>query len=130
MEEVINYVNQSPENSNPNVLRGILQNMGDGSGGNSNLFDVLFFIGSGGTNTCSADLSDILDAITAGKHIVAFMQTDITGFEGVDANAAFTFSDASSFEAHFFVPQHTNPIIYANFHVTYDSDGVSVSMWA
>ena len=104
---------------------------GGGGGGNSNLFDVLFFIGSGGTNTCSADLSDILDAITAGKHIVAFMQTDmVSSYEGMDVLAVFTFSDSTSFEAHFFVPQHTNPITYADFHVTYDSSGVSVSMWA
>lgn len=29
MEEIINYINSTPENSNPNVLRGLLQTMSD-----------------------------------------------------------------------------------------------------
>ena len=40
MEEIINSVTQSPENTNPNVLRSQLQNIGEGSGGSGGVYAV------------------------------------------------------------------------------------------
>lgn len=40
MEEIINNIMQSPENTNPNVLRSQLQNIGGGGSGGAKIFPI------------------------------------------------------------------------------------------
>ena len=42
MEEIINNIMQSPEDTNPNVLRSQLQNISSGSGGDARVYEVEF----------------------------------------------------------------------------------------
>ena len=66
MEEIINNVMQSPENTNPNVLRSQLQNIGEGSSSGGAMFTK-----SGNTWSCDKTVAELKAAYEAGKALIA-----------------------------------------------------------
>ena len=92
MEEIINSVMQSPENTNPNVLRGQLQKIGGGSGGG------VFVVGMDAeTAMLDKTAREIMDAMLQksvclyvdNEHGVAFYS--FAAFEH-EPNSAYVFS--------------------------------------
>ena len=67
MEEIINNIMQSPENTNPNILRSQLQNIGDGGGGAV----YATFTKSGDTWSCDKTAAELKAAYEAGKALIA-----------------------------------------------------------
>ena len=75
MDEIINYVNNSPENTNPNVLRGMLNNMDSSqqSSGGSSGGGIFFVTVTGGwdndefAGTSDKSVSEIISAWAAGN---------------------------------------------------------------
>ena len=66
MEEIINSVMQSPENTNPNVLRSQLQNIDGGSGdGNPNTQQTI--IGTAANPWGDVNYSDLAAALYSGN---------------------------------------------------------------
>ena len=72
MEEIINYVMKTPENTNGNILREKLQKM-SGSGGGE-LFEVIFSHEGedGETVVCNRTQQEIVQAHNDGKNVKAF----------------------------------------------------------
>ena len=78
MEEIINNIMQSPENTNPNVLRGQLQSVGSGSGGG------VFVVGgtvSGTTVTLDKTAGEIYTAMNS-KCVLIALENVAEGLDG------------------------------------------------
>ena len=100
MEEIINSVMQSPENTNPNVLRGQLQNIGGGSGGS-------FVVGgtvSGTTVTLDKTAGEIFAAMKK-QNVIVVLEQPVEGFD--ELILTFFMADAVS----------AGDTIYYTFHV-------------
>ena len=65
MDEVINYVMDTPGNTNPNVLRGMLE-----KSGSNDRFVVTYSTSDMTTWTCDKTFAQITEAMAAGKQIV------------------------------------------------------------
>ena len=65
MDEVINYVMDTPGNTNPNVLRGMLE-----KSGSNDRFVVTYSTSDMTTWTCDKTFAQITTALTTGKEIV------------------------------------------------------------
>ena len=77
MDEIINYTNNSPENTNPNVLRGLLGNMNisqNESEGGSDIFvvNMTFTFDESNNTVITSDktVDEIRAAASAGKTIM------------------------------------------------------------
>ena len=69
MEEIIDNIMQSPENTNPNVLRGQLQEMAPGG----DIFVVNFIYNEQTYKyACDRSYDEVLSAINSGKTVLAF----------------------------------------------------------
>lgn len=122
--DIINYVMQSPDNTNPNVLRGLLNNI------NSNIDIFVVTItetGSGRNATYSSDktFNEIAAAYNAGKYITADFKWILDGQEQSVHYKPF-FVGLSSAEAWFCTFTLNNTLIFHyfkinNFGVTYNT---------
>ena len=78
MEEIINSVMQSPENTNPNVLRSQLQSVGGSSSGSEPFIVEIEGIGTGQGLSTTAVFADAKAAFFAGRIILfSFLLDDI-----------------------------------------------------
>ena len=101
MEEIINNIMQSPENTNPNVLRSQLQNIGGGSGGS-------FVIGgtvSGTTVTLDKTAGEIFAAMKK-QNVIVVLEQPMEGMEEIILT--FFMADTSL----------VNDVLYYTFHVS------------
>ena len=74
MDEVINYVMETPGNTNPNVLRGMLNNS---SGSNDGIFRATFSgLTSDNTASCDKTSEEFIAAYEAGKLIKIYYMMD------------------------------------------------------
>ena len=110
MDEVINYVMETPGNTNPNVLRGMLQNS---SGGGNAAFYVTF---SGSTSestaACDKTFAEVKEAYDAGKVIITryvdpesspeqpFMISDKTWYHYEGSELAGITMESVTYESH------------------------------
>lgn len=69
MDDLIKYANKTPHNMNPNVIRGILNQLGSGNGGSDNDGGVLVVNYSFGGET-DKTFQEIYDAYTNGQKVV------------------------------------------------------------
>ena len=70
-EEIIEYVMETPENTNPNVLEGMLDELVNSSGGGSMPFYVTFSgDSSDSTAACDKTFAEVKEAYDAGKVII------------------------------------------------------------
>ena len=86
MDEIINYTNNSPENTNPNVLRGLLGNMNisqNESEGGSDIFvvNMTFTFDESNNTVITSDktVDEIRAAASAGKTVMGkciFFETE------------------------------------------------------
>ena len=73
MEEIINYLNKTPENTNPNVLRDMVSS-GSSSGSNSgNLFLVTMDADSGESDKT---FQETYDAFIGGENVIIYWPLD------------------------------------------------------
>lgn len=75
-EEILNYVMNTPENTNRMVLNDMLDKLVNSSGSGSDIFDVLFTLGTDeetgdGMVTCDQTFEEVAAAINAGKSLRA-----------------------------------------------------------
>ena len=77
MDEVINYVMETPGNTNPNVLRSMLNNS---SGSSDGIFKATFSgLTSNDNASCDKTFEEFLAAYEAGKLIKIYYQDDESG---------------------------------------------------
>lgn len=92
MEEIINSVMQSPENTNPNVLRSQLQGISGGSGGGVMVVGVNYE-----TNRLDKTAREIMDAMLQ-KSVCIYMDGEYgMGFQALvlfehEPNSSYDFS--------------------------------------
>lgn len=113
MEEIINYLNKTPENTNPNVLKDMVSS-GSSSGSNSgNLFLVTMDVDSGESDKT---FQETYDAFIGGENVIiydealgyyntiisAMLSEENTTYGFITSNSMYV---ASSSNSHFSVLQ-------------------------
>lgn len=79
INEIINYISETPENTNNQILRPMLQKLGNsGSGGGAAPFvvGVVYKNGDSGQRRTDKTVQEVLDAIEAGQAIVVHDPTN------------------------------------------------------
>lgn len=128
-EEILDYILQTPENTNRRVLSDMLDEFSSGgSGGNSDIFIVTYTDDENdeGTLTCDKTLAEITAAMEAGKIIIAkeyevggnngaYLTYSLGHFVPEDSEVTFT-----SIREHYKSSQSTHIFVHTITHEIYN----------